>query len=83
MQLETSSKEKLSRLLAELQPVINRHLTQFERQEIEFVLNNYRKYLKIDLLRDFESAKERAPVQIDNTDNTFNDILSSYIKDNP
>lgn len=83
MRLEQISKEKLAKLLAEVQPIIDRHLTQFERQEIEFVLNNYRKYLKLDLLRDFESARERAPVQIDNTDNAFNDILSAYLKDNP
>lgn len=83
MRLEQTSKDKLAKLLAEVQPVINRHLTQFERQEIEFILNNYRKYLKIDLLRDFETAREQAPVSIDNTDNAFNDILSAYLKDNP
>lgn len=83
MRLEQTSLEKLGKLLAEVQPIIDRHLTQFERQEIEFVLNNYRKYLKLDLLRDFENARERAPVQIDQTDNAFNDILSAYLKDNP
>lgn len=83
MRLEQTSREKLAKLIAEVQPVIDRHLTQFERQEIEFILNNYKKYLKIDLLRDFESARDRAPVNIDNTDTAFNDILSAYLKDNP
>lgn len=83
MRLEQTSLEKIGKLLAEIQPIIDRHLTQFERQEIEFVLNNYRTYLKLDLLRDFEKARERAPVQIDHTDDAFNDILSAYLKDTP
>lgn len=81
--VENSAKEKLQNLMSQVQPVINRCLADFERQEIEFILNNYRRYLKINLERDFEQARHQAPVQVNSADTAFNDILSAYIRDNP
>lgn len=44
--------------MAELQPIIDSHLSQLTQKEIDYLLTNYRKYLKIDLERDLEQARE-------------------------
>jgi hypothetical protein len=81
--VENSAKEKLQKLMEKVQPVINQCLNDFERQEIEFILSNYRRYLKINLEQDFEKARQGAPVQLNHEDSAFNEILSAYMKDKP
>lgn len=58
MKTEESSKQKLAKLMAQVQPVIDSNIADMDSKEIEFILNNYRKYLKIDLERDLEKARE-------------------------
>ena len=57
--------------MAELQPVIDQHIAQLEPKEVDFILKNYRKYLKVDLERDLEKAR------VDGlTHSPFDDILN-------
>jgi hypothetical protein len=40
-----------------VQPIINQHIANMDTREVDYILTNYRKYLKIDLERDFEKAR--------------------------
>jgi len=55
---EVQAKTKLAKLMADVQPVIDQHISAMNSAEINHILTNYRKYLKIDLERDLEKAKE-------------------------
>lgn len=44
--------------MSEVQPVIDANVKEMTSTEVEFILTNYRKYLKIDLERDLEQARE-------------------------
>ena len=44
--------------MAEVQPIIDKNISNFSSAELEYILTNYRKYLKIDLERDLEQARE-------------------------
>jgi len=55
----------------ELQPIIDQHIAQLSQKEIDFILNNYRKYLKVDLERDLEQARLSALKE-----SPFDDILN-------
>lgn len=66
-----TAKIKLAALMAELQPIIDQHVASLNHSEIDFILNNYRKYLKIDLERDLEQARMQSL-----TVSPFDDILN-------
>lgn len=55
--LEEAAKIKLAQLMGEVQPIIDRHISNMDSSEINYILTNYRKYLKIDIERDLERAK--------------------------
>lgn len=55
--LEEAARNKLGILMDELQPIIDRHIANMDSSEINYILTNYRKYLKIDIERDLEKAK--------------------------
>lgn len=55
--LEEAAKIKLAQLMDEVQPIIDRHISNMDSSEINYILTNYRKYLKIDIERDLEKAK--------------------------
>ena len=40
-----------------IQPIISQHIAGMDTSEVDYILTNYRKYLKIDLERDFEKAR--------------------------
>lgn len=61
----------LSDLLADVQPVIDQHLKTMDGRTIAHALKNYRKFLKIDLVRDFEQAQEMASQD----SSAFDDLL--------
>lgn len=42
----------------DVQPIIDQHIDNMNSAEINYILTNYRKYLKIDLERDLEQARE-------------------------
>lgn len=43
--------------MAAVQPIIDAHISNMDTREVDYILTNYRKYLKIDLERDFEKAR--------------------------
>lgn len=69
--LEENARIKLAALMAELQPIIDSHISQLSTKEVDFILANYRKYLKVDLERDLEKARLDAL-----THSPFDSILS-------
>jgi hypothetical protein len=69
--LEETARNKLGTLMADLQPTIDKHIAAMEPKELDYILTNYRKYLKIDLERDFEKARVSKL-----TASPFDDILN-------
>jgi len=69
--LAETAKVKLAALMTELQPIIDGHIAQLTSKEIDFILTNYRKYLKVDLERDLEKARLEGL-----THSPFDDILN-------
>lgn len=59
--VEITAKTKLAQLMQAVQPVINQKISEMQPSEVDFILKNFRKFLKIDLERDFEQAKARGP----------------------
>lgn len=55
--LEEAAKIKLAQLMSEVQPIIDKHISNMDSGEINYILTNYRKYLKIDIERDLEKAR--------------------------
>lgn len=71
--LEQSAKSKLAQLVQAIQPVVDQHLADMQTSEIDYILKNYRKFLKLDLERDFERAKKEKPFA---PDSVLEDILA-------
>jgi hypothetical protein len=69
--LDTKSKTKLAKLMSGVQPIIDQHISDMNSAEINHILTNYRKYLKIDIERDLEKARE-----LDLKSSPFDDILN-------
>ena len=57
--LEQQAKTKLAILVKSIEPVVEKQLAEFTSSEVEYVLNNYRKFLTYDLSRDFEKIREK------------------------
>lgn len=55
--LEETARNKLATLMSAVQPIIDQHITNMDTSEVDYILTNYRKYLKIDLERDLEKAR--------------------------
>lgn len=72
--LEETARNKLGTLMAAVQPVIDQHISNMDTKEVDYILTNYRKYLKIDLERDFEKARLSKL-----TASPFDDILNGGI----
>ncbi len=68
------SKTKLAHLMAEVQPIIDKHISDLSSLEIDYILTNYRKYLKIDIERDLEKARATKL-----TSSPLDDILNGEI----
>ena len=54
---EETARNKLGILMDAVQPIINHHIAEMDAREVDYILTNYRKYLKINLERDFEKAR--------------------------
>ena len=55
--LEETARNKLATLMSAVQPIIDQHIANMDTKEVDYILTNYRKYLKIDLERDLEKAR--------------------------
>lgn len=69
--LDLKSKTKLAKLMSGVQPIIDQHIENMNSSEINYILTNFRKYLKIDIERDLERAREN-----DLKTSPFDDILN-------
>ncbi len=69
--LEETARNKLGTLMAAVQPIIDQHILEMDTKEVDYILTNYRKYLKINLERDFEKARVSKL-----TASPFDDILN-------
>jgi|TARA_A100001011_G_scaffold390343_2_gene473617 hypothetical protein len=56
---EQKAKIKLAELSAKFDTVINEILEDLTPQEIDFILENYSKYLTYDIKRNFEEKREK------------------------
>ena len=72
--LEETARIKLAQLMAEVQPIIDKHVSNLDSNEINYILTNYRKYLKIDIERDLEKARTTKL-----TSSPLDDILNGEI----
>ncbi len=50
---------KLNSLINAVQPIVSAHIEQMSSAEIHYIIQNFSKHLKIDLLRDFDRAREK------------------------
>lgn len=64
---------KLNSLINAVQPIVSTHIEGMTSAEIHYIIQNFSKHLKIDLLRDFEKAREKGL-----KDSPFDDILSDF-----
>ena len=71
---QETAKIKLAQLMAEVQPIIDKHIGNMDSKEIDYILTNYRKYLKIDIERDLEKARTTKL-----TSSPLDDILNGEI----
>ena len=72
---ETASKAKnsLATLMQAVEPVIQEHIADMEPVVIDYILSNYRNYLKINLEPDFEQARSTGL-----KDSPFDDLLEDF-----
>jgi CRISPR/Cas system endoribonuclease Cas6 (RAMP superfamily) len=59
MSLDQEAKTKLAILVKSIEPIVEKQLEEFSSAEVEYVLSNFREYLKYDLTRDFEKIREK------------------------
>ena len=71
--VETTARNKLAALMQAVQPIVDKQIATMQPSEIDFILKNYRKFLKIDLERDFEKAKSSPPAE-----SGLDDLLSNF-----
>lgn len=58
-QLDQQSKTKLAILVKSIEPVVEKQLEEFTTAEVDYILNNFKKFLTYDLSRDFEKIREK------------------------
>ena len=58
-QLDQQAKTKLAILVKSIEPVVKKQLEEFTTAEVDYVLNNFKKFLTYDLSRDFEKMREK------------------------
>ena len=59
MSLDQEAKTKLAILVKSIEPIVEKQLEEFSSAEVEYVLSNFREYLKYDRTRDFEKIREK------------------------
>jgi hypothetical protein len=71
MSVEIQAKQKLAKLMNDVQPVIDSHIADMSGAEIRYMLDKIPEFLRIDLKRDLEGANP-APVATSKFDDLFN-----------
>jgi uncharacterized protein YgbK (DUF1537 family) len=75
--IDQKAKTKLAELLSAVQPVIKGCIKQMSQREVEYILENYSKFLKLDLERDFQEVKK----EVNSDSNNIDDLFSGLTKD--
>ena len=71
---EQKAKNSLGTLMSKVQPVIEEEISNWDGQTIDYILGNYRKFLKINLEADIEKAREKVQ-----DDDPFADLLNDEV----
>lgn len=75
--IDQKAKTRLAELLSAVQPVVQAQIESMSQAEITHILDNYGKFLKLDLERDFREAKKQA----DNDPAKFDDLFSGITEE--
>ena len=57
--VDKQAKTKLAILVKSIEPVVEKQLAEFTVAEVNYVLDNFKKFLTYDLTRDFEKIREK------------------------
>lgn len=57
--IQNRVKNKLTSLIADINVSVKKNISSMSYDEIDFIMKNYSKHLRYDLMRDFEEAKEK------------------------
>jgi hypothetical protein len=71
---EQKAKNSLGTLMSKVQPVIEAEISTWDGQTLDYILANYRNYLKINLEADMEKARDNV---LD--DNPFDDLMKDEL----
>ena len=71
---EQKAKNSLGKLMSKVQPVIEAEISTWDGQTLDYILANYRNYLKINLEADIEKAREGVT-----DDDPFSDLLNEEV----
>jgi|TARA_R110001592_G_scaffold319992_1_gene597875 hypothetical protein len=71
---EQKAKNSLGTLMSKVQPVIEAEISTWDGQTLDYILSNYRSYLKINLEADMEKARDNV---LD--DNPFDELMKDEL----
>ena len=71
---EQKAKNSLGTLMAKVQPVIDQEISTWDGQTLDYILANYRTFLKINLEADIEKARDTVT-----DDDPFSDLLNDEV----
>ena len=71
---EQKAKNSLGTLMSKVQPVIDEEISKWDGQTLDYILANYRTFLKINLEADIEKARETVT-----DDDPFADLLNDEV----
>ncbi len=71
MSVETQAKQKLAKLMNDIQPMIDQHISDMTGEEVRYMLDKIPEFLRIDLKRDLENSKSKS-INTSKFDDLFN-----------
>ena len=71
MSVEIQAKQKLAKLMNDIQPVIDQHVSDMTGEEVRYMLDKIPEFLRIDLKRDLENSKSKS-INTSKFDDLFN-----------
>jgi len=71
MSVETQAKQKLAKLMNDIQPLIDQHVSDMTGEEVRYMLDKIPEFLRIDLRRDLENSKSKS-INTSKFDDLFN-----------
>jgi hypothetical protein len=71
---EQKAKNSLGTLMSKVQPVIDEEISTWDGQTLDYILANFRTFLKINLEADIEKARDTVT-----DDDPFSDLLNDEV----